>query len=378
MNGTTVRVRRTGGTLRVGEPPAHPEWTALVEARGAVLTWDVPAESAVPAAEIHDAALAADWLWQLYGSAADTVLAVADGAEPVEITLPEDAGRSPVALALRRLALLGWQEAWWPASFVAGVPALPAVPRRVEAAVVAADVEELLDDEDAVERLLLRATASGHPPAALTALFDHPELGEQALELADRLAEVAEVWGVPPTVPARTEPRPAAWALAAGGTVDAGLGGPSGGGPVDWTLVPAGLVDAGAGLRWALVRRQERSLLEVAVPRAPGAPAEAVAAPLRARGDGVEFDLGMSDDGREFVGAGAVPATALLVPAARRRVVVWAPEFAPAGAEPAPAAELAERQSAVLAYARRRLAAPDGSLAERAAALLGHEYGDGS
>ncbi|UED87348.1 hypothetical protein [Streptomyces profundus] len=373
MSGT-VRVRRVDGALRVGAPPTHPEWTALVEARGAVLTWDVTAEAPVPAAEIHDPAPAADWLWQVYGSAADAVLAVSDGEALAEVALPPDAGRSPVALALRRLALLGWQEAWWPASFVAGVPALPAALRLVEAAVVAADVEELLDDEDAVERLLLRATASGHPPAALAALFDHPELGDQAMELAQRLAEVAEAWGVPPTAPARAEPRPAAWALAAGGAVGDGLGGPRGGGPVDWTLVPAGLVDAGAELRWALVRRQDRSLLEVAVPRAPGAPVEA-AAPLRARGDGVEFELGMSDDGREFVGAGAVEPTALLVPAARRRVVVWAPEFAPAGAEPAPAAELVERQSAVIAYARARLAAPDGSLAERAAALLGHDEG---
>jgi hypothetical protein len=59
--------------LGVARP--HPERTALVEARGALLYWDVLDRNAHPAAEIHDETLVADWLWEIYGpEAADTIV----------------------------------------------------------------------------------------------------------------------------------------------------------------------------------------------------------------------------------------------------------------------------------------------------------------
>ena len=39
-----------------------------------MLAWDVLAGDAVPAARIHDPARAAEWLWEVYGSAAEDIL----------------------------------------------------------------------------------------------------------------------------------------------------------------------------------------------------------------------------------------------------------------------------------------------------------------
>ena len=47
----------------------------MLEAAGAVLAWDVLAGDPVPAARVHDPALAAEWLWEVYGSATEDILA---------------------------------------------------------------------------------------------------------------------------------------------------------------------------------------------------------------------------------------------------------------------------------------------------------------
>ncbi|KAB8161281.1 hypothetical protein FH609_027450 [Streptomyces sp. 3MP-14] len=369
---TGVRVRRADGTLWVGRAPAHPEWTGLVEAEGAVLTWDVPAGQRLPSAEVHHGERAADWLWQVYGPAADALLAVPDGTE-TDVELP--AGGGPLAEPLARLARLGWLAAWWPASQLAGVPALSAALLAAEAAVVAADVEGLLDEPDAVERLLARAAPAVHP---LAALADDPELGDAARALAERLAEVAEDFGVELPEPAALPADAGGWALAAGGEPPGGVTALSGVGPLNWRRLPPGVVDAAAELRWTLVRREGRLLLDVAVARAPSAFAEeAQGAALRARSDAdaVEFPLEVTAGGAEFGGAAELPPTALLVPAPRRTVTVWAPGYAgPDDAEPAlEAAELAARQEPVLAHAERQLDAGEGSFAERVAALVDPE-----
>ncbi|MDT0266532.1 hypothetical protein RM844_09510 [Streptomyces sp. DSM 44915] len=370
MTVTRVRVRQSDGVLWVGEPPAHAEWTALVEAGGAVLSWDVPAGQRLPSAEVYRPWQAADWLWQVYGPAAETLLAVPDGTE-TEIELPDAGG--PLADAVARLALLGWLAAWWPASYVAGVPALSAALLAAEQAVAAAEVESLLDDEDAVTRLLARAAPAVHP---LAALADHPRLGAEATRLADRLADVADTFGVELPAPAALVADQTGWALAAGGQPPGGVTALGGGGPLDWCWLPPGVVDAAAGLRWSLVRRDGRLLLEVSVARAPVAFAERVRSwPLRARSDAVEFPLAVSPEGGAFSGATELPPTALLVPAPRRTVTVWAPGFADPDEPPVPPAELAGRQEPVLSAARERLAATDVSFAERVATLVDPEAG---
>ncbi|GAA3847698.1 hypothetical protein [Streptomyces sedi] len=366
MSGT--RVRREAGTLRVGRAPEHPEWTALVEAGGAVLTWDVPAGQRLPSAEVHHPRRAADWLWQVYGAAADALLAVPEGAER-EVELPPGGG--PLAEPLARLARLGWLAAWWPASHVARVPALSGALLAAEAAVVAADVEAVLDDPEAVARLLGRAAPAVH---ALAALASHRELGAEARELSERLAEVADDFGAELPAPVPLAADRGGWALAAGGEPAGGVTAMSGGGPLDWRRLPPGVVDAAAELRWALVRREGRLLLDVAVARAPLAFAErAGRATLRARADAVEFPLDAGEDGGEFGGAAEVPPSALLVPAPRRTVTVWAPGYAPADEAPPDGAWLAERQEPVLLHAEERLTAGGDSFAERVAALVDPE-----
>ncbi|MBY8853634.1 hypothetical protein K7G98_37540, partial [Saccharothrix sp. MB29] len=71
-----MRVTR-GRTLVVGDWPELPERTALVEAAGAVLAWDVLVDGP-PAARVDDPERAADWLWEVYGDAAADVLGGAD------------------------------------------------------------------------------------------------------------------------------------------------------------------------------------------------------------------------------------------------------------------------------------------------------------
>ncbi|RKN45888.1 hypothetical protein [Streptomyces hoynatensis] len=273
-----LRVTRAGGALRVGGPPPHPEQAALVEARGALLAWDVLAaeEAGLPVAEIHDPHAAADWLWEIYGpGGADAILGAGEGTSRVTAEGPAPA-ESGVLDAARRLGHLSWAAAWWPASAVAGVPALAPALLAAEQALAATAVEHLLDApgalgpplarrrepqdaaglrdpgapgaagdpggneppdgaagdplalglsdaaaEDPVARLLRRAA-----PAAgvLAALAGDPELGAAARETAERLAAAAESWGVDwpePGRPAPAAPRqaPAAprLALAAGG-----------------------------------------------------------------------------------------------------------------------------------------------------------------
>ena len=73
--------------MRIGDWPASPEVTALLEGAGATLAWDVLADAPVPAARIDDPERAAEWLWEIYGPAADEVL---DGASEVDVPVIGD------------------------------------------------------------------------------------------------------------------------------------------------------------------------------------------------------------------------------------------------------------------------------------------------
>jgi hypothetical protein len=344
---TELHVSRVREVIIVATEPAnterpHPERAALVEARGALLYWDVLGRNAHPAAEIHDRALAADWLWEIYGpETADTIL---NGTGRIET-----AGASPVLDAARRLAHLRWAEAWWPSSHAASVPALDTGLLRAEAAWRTAAIEHLLDDDEAVERALAEADL-----ASVEALANDPE--RESLTAA--LEDLAEDYGVE----LRREPAQLSredWALAASGghPVDFALA--SGGALVDWAQVPQGLVDAAAGATWALTQREGGLAITVTVPAAP----EARELSLTALIGTVEIPLRLDPDTGNFTGEAEAPQTFLLLPANERELWVHSPDFAQGPTEPAEA----PHRAALIEYARGRLTDPDASLAERAA-----------
>ncbi|MEU5157598.1 hypothetical protein [Glycomyces sp. NPDC021274] len=347
---TEYRVGRVRAVIIVGtwrtDPPGvvrpHPERTALLEARGALLYWDVLDRTAHPAAEIHDPDLAADWLWELYGP--DAAGAILNGDSHIATEWA-----SPVLDAARRLAHLRWAEAWWPSSHAAAVPALDTGLLRAEAAWRTAAVEHLLDDDEAVERALADANL------AATEDLD-PALG--AAELTAALQALSEDYGIE----LRREPaglRREDWALAATGgpAVDFALA--SGGAPVAWERVPQGLVDAAAGATWTLTQREGGLVVHVSVPAAP----EARDLRLDAAIGTVDVPLRLDPASGNFTGEAEAPQAFLMLPAAQRVLWVHSPDFVGEPAEPA----AAPHRAAIIEYARERLTDPDASLAERAA-----------
>jgi hypothetical protein len=331
---TTLVVGRTVGGIRVGVRPPHPERTALLEARGAWLFWDVLDQQPHPAAEIFDARAAADWLWEMYGP--DAAVAVLEDAAQVET-----AWESPVLDAARDLAHLRWAEAWWPASYAAGIPALPGGLLRAEIAWRASGTEHLLDDEEAVERAL-----SAVDLGALEAF-------EGAGALRSNLADLAEDYGA--ELVRRVAPHPEDYALAAGGDHVEGRALAFGSTPVDWGRVRQGRVDAAAEARWQLVQRSGDLVVVVEVPAAPGTDR----GPLGARIGGAALDLRHDPSTNMYTGETDAPQGFLMLRAAERRVEVHEPGFS----EAVPV----ERHAAIIAYARSRLTAPDATITERAA-----------
>ncbi len=325
-----MRVSRSASGIEVGDWPPHPERTALLEARGALLAWDVLADNG-PAARIHDPARAADWLWEVYG--AEAAAGILGAAAEIEGSDWPDG---------RVVAQLGWARAWWPASDTAGVPALDPVVLHAELAVAVCRVEHLLDDEDAAERALAAVPADPAVPG-----------------LSERLAALAEDYGVvlsPAVVPTRAE-----FALAAGDSSgDAGVTVHSGAEPVDWALVPAGAVDAAAEARWAVVRRAGGTFLDVTVPAGPRPEVR-----LAARFGAVDVVLDGTDGLGWRTGRVPVPPTVLLMPPAERRLTVYAPDFAVPPGEFDPDAPA--RRAELVAYARSRTDSPTATLTERLA-----------
>jgi hypothetical protein len=331
---TALVVERTVGGIRVGVRPPHPERTALLEARGAWLFWDVLDQQPHPAAEIFDVRAAADWLWEMYGP--DAAAAVLEDAAQVET-----AWASPVLDAARDLAHLRWAEAWWPASYAAGIPALPGGLLRAEIAWRASGTEHLLDDEEAVERAL-----SAVDLGALEAF-------EGAGALRSNLADLAEDHGA--ELVRRVAPHPEDYALAAGGDHVEGRTLASGSTPVDWGRVRQGRVDAAAEAHWQLVQRSGDLVVVVEVPAAPGTDR----GPLGARIGGAALDLRHDPSTTMYTGETDAPQGFLMLRAAERRVEVHEPGFS----EAVPV----ERHAAIIAYARSRLTAPDATITERAA-----------
>jgi hypothetical protein len=331
-----MRVERDGTEILVGQWPPHPERTALLEARGAMLAWDVLADHAVPAARIDDLDRATEWLWEIYGI--DAVTAILGGA--VEVTVPAD-GDWRIRDAAWVVAHLGWIEAWWPASAKAGIPQVNPVLLQAERAVTTSDVEHLLDDEEATERAL----------AAAEQLTSDPTVDARLVALAEdhgvALREAA--------VPSRAD-----FALAAGGGErSVGVTVLSGVNAVDWALVPSGTVDAAADAEWAVVRSDGVTYLEVAVTLVPG-----LRPRLAARFGQVDVQLDRTDGLGRLIGRTPVSPTVLLLPPAQRVLTVYAPDFA----EPAePDEDSPARRAAIIAYAQSRVDSLSATLTERMA-----------
>jgi hypothetical protein len=337
-----MRVTRASDVV-VGDWPTSPEVVALLEGSGASLAWDVLADAAVPAARVHDPERASEWLWEVYGDAAEAILAGA-----AEVDVPVD-GDWRVRDACRRAAQLNWARAWWPASITAGVPALDSAVLHAERAVAVSTVEHLLDDPDAVERALASVVS-----------FDVPTSDAEVDELAERVAALAEDYGVE-LLPAEAPSR-AGYALAAGGVGGAtGTTALSGSSTVDWTLVPHGAVDAAAPARWAVVRRQGSTVLEVSV-----VPGPTPGPRLAARFGEVEVEVALDgvDAAGWITGSAPVSAAVLLLPPDRRVLTVYAPGFA----EPtAPDPDASARRAAIISYARSRSGSPTATVTERTA-----------
>ncbi|ONI76100.1 hypothetical protein ALI144C_35985 [Actinosynnema sp. ALI-1.44] len=328
-----MRVQRTETEILVGDWPPHPEQTALVAARGALIAWDVLA-SAGPAARIDDPDRAADWLWEIYGvEAAAAIL-----GDATEATVPED-GDWQTRDACRVVAQLAWVQAWWPVSATADVPATSSELLLAERAIATSAVEHLLDDDQATERALVAASLTG----------------DSAMD--ERLVALAEDYGV--ELRAAAVPTRAEFALAAGGQERSDVTVLSGRSAVDWALVPAGVVDAAADAEWAVVRAGGTTYLDVAVAQVPGARQR-----LAARFGQVDVDLDRTDDFGRRTGRTPVPATVLLLPPAQRVLMVYAPDFA----QPTePTAGDQVRRAAIVTYARSRVNSPSATYTERMA-----------
>lgn len=321
--------------------------TAMIEARGALLSWDAASDERFPDAEIHSPSEASGWLAEIYGK---DIAAAIRTADETSLPLPEDA---ELVDAAHRLAALTWASHWWPAGVY--TPALNGPILAAETVLAAHAVAHLLDDEDAVERALHDAVDA---PSALTAV--PPQLRSDAVVVVDALAALADDHGIalnPAVIPA-----PEDWALAAGTRTQVGDGIEIGHGtaPVRWADVPPQTVAADSDAQWSLRHVDGVPHLHVSVAAVPGATAELWA---RFGPHALDIDVPLHGDGSAFTGSTEVAASTALLPLDERTLWVRDPVLA---AVPGPA-ERAEDRDAVREHAVDRLDDPRASLAERSA-----------
>lgn len=321
--------------------------TALVEARGALLSWDAASDERFPDAEIHNPIEASGWLTEIYGDGIAAAVRVGDeGSRP----LPDDA---ELVDAAHRLAWLTWASNWWPAGVY--TPALNGAILAAETVLAAHTVEHLLDDEDAVEHALRDAV---DVPSALATL--PPRFRAEAASLVNALAALADDHGVelnPAMIAAPEE-----WALAAGARTALGDGIEIGHGtaPVRWAEVPSQTVAADSDAQWSLRHLDGVPHLHISVAAVSGATAELWA---RFGPESLDIDVPLHGDGIAFTGNVEVAASVALLPLEERTLWVRDPVLAPV---PGPA-ELEDDRDAVRECAVGRLDAPHASLAERVA-----------
>lgn len=344
----TMPVTRTAAGIVLGEPPDRPELSALLEADGATLIWDLTTENALPTAIVWDPRRAGAWAWQVYGPGATDALA---GTESSFAATP-----GPVLAAARTAARCGWARAWWPASRLAELPPLDPRLLDLEKAAALVELEHLLDDPEGVDDRL--GAALSDTAGMDDATGDVGALLARGRELgADRGLRVAE--------PATPAGRRSDFALAAGDATGAPGAVATGTAPLDLSRLAPGTVDAASPARWSVHREAGQTVLEVTVERAPRHPADTVEpAPLEAGFAGVTLRLTPAD-GR-FAGRIVVPARFLLSRPEQRVLEVASPGYGPGWQADA---------DALLAHARASLArARDGerdgvTLAEAQAAV---------
>ncbi len=318
--------------IREGFAAVRPERLALLEADGALLTWDALGDSP-PHAQVWDEARAAAWLWQF------------DGFDPV------------VARQARRAALADWARGWWPASYAAGIPPLDPRIVTLDRAVAFAAVEHLLDGTEALEGELTSALA-----AAGSLEGDSPAvIDDEVAGLIAGVRELAEDAGLDA---AAVSPWPAErreYALAAAGSAeDADEVLAQGAELISPHRLAPGSADPFAPARWQLLRGA-RPLLRVTVPGAPRHPADfPPPEPLLATFAGVSLWLEPGPGG--YLGEREVEACVLLQ---RPVLAVHSTDFA--GDEPPLAVE---ERAAILDAVRARLRAP-ATAYEREAARRG-------
>lgn len=348
-----IRIDEGKATLSQSRPVADRPVirTALIEARGALLSWDAVSDARFPDAEIHSPVEAAGWLPEIYG--ADIAAAVGAVAETT-LPLPEN---TELVDAVHRLAALTWTRDWWPAGI--RTPALDDVILSAELAVAAHGVEHLLDDEDAVERALLDAVDA---PSALAAL--PMRLHADAATLRDALTDLAEDHGVAlnPVVLIGAQE----WALAAGDRTrpESGIEIGHGIAPVRWADVPAQTVAADSDAKWSLRHAAGAPYLQVSVAAVPRAVASG-SVDLWARFGPTELDIDipLHGDGVAFTGEVQVAASVALLSLDDRTLWVRDRLLAPV---PGPAETETDRD-AVREFAVSRLGDPGAGLAERSA-----------
>lgn len=366
-----VRIEDGTATVSTRAPAEHtmhaaPFVTALVEARGAHLSWGVTSGDRFPDAEISDALSAEAWLDQIYGpQIADAVRAgaVRAGATgPIVLALPED---TELVDTTRRLAHATWARAWWPAG--TSVPALDLALLAAETAVLTNDLEHLLDDDEAVERALFDAED------ALTALASvSGPLAAEAARMAEALTELADMYGVNlaqadvSALAHRDE-----WALAAGGRDfgQSGLEMARGTAQVRWADVPAQTIAADADAQWSLRQESGVTTLNVAVPVAPksnrAVATRSAVVTARFGPESAGIDIELQHDGAAFAGTAEVPASVLFLPVSDRTLWVRDPLMA---LEPG-APESVDLRTRVRNLAVARLDLPIATLAERTAGV---------
>lgn len=318
--------------VREGLADVRPERLALLEADGALLTWDALADGP-PHAQVWDEARAATWLWQF----ADF--------DPV------------VARYARRAAFADWARGWWPASHAAGIPPLDPRIVTLDRAVASAAVEHLLDGTEALERELASALA-----AAAGLERDSPAvIDDEVAGLIAGVRELAEDAGLDD---ADLGPWPAQrreYALAATGSdEDADDVLARGAELISPHRLAPGSADPFAPAHWQLLRGT-RPLLRVTVPRAPRHPAD-FPPPQQLLATFAGLSLWLEPGPAGYLGEREVEVSVLL----RQPVLaVHSTDFA--GDEPPLAVE---ERAAILDAVRARLRAP-ATAYEREAARRG-------
>ncbi|MEH0420655.1 hypothetical protein [Streptomyces sp. B21-083] len=389
-------VRGADGTIRIAAGPGlrdvegygdvvavGPAFTrAVLDVAGAVLTWPVLDDPALPSAEIHDAGRAQQWVWALYG---EGVAAAVHDCPAGEAGVRVSAEVTALAGAAARLGLGHWAARWWPASYSDGIPALEPDLLGLESAALTHRCQQLFDDggdqpDDCAAELIEEHGAAldpliqwwrGAPRATDTA-----RRLEGVLRLLDDAADSAGLDG--PALrhlrsalqghgPAGTTAdsgtpfgRHAGYALAAGETaVAGGRVIARGSGVNDWCRYPPGFVDAAEdAVSWTARALGARRLVEVEALAALAAPAAGTPLVAEVRvngGDPHRAPLTRRDDlwtGQADLSSD-LPAG---MRAPRVEIGVLLPGFDPGPGTPGEPDGRAERD-AVRALVRRRLTA---------------------